>query len=221
VQRVLAVYLAVDTSVSMAMSGRLEAIEGAIIEFAGELLSSPLLGEQVRVAIVGFSSRAELVLPLTDLTAQQALPRLSAHGVTHYGPLFSLLSKVITRDVRVLRTRDTIMLRPFVFLVTDSLPVDSGWEETFQEFRDATRAQVVIIGIGLDSDSATQLHRLHPAGMYLLDGDRPEVLGEEIFRIVDQYAESLVTSVIVSARSEEHNLRLPPPNPPLGETDIF
>lgn len=220
-QRVLAVYLAVDTSASMAMSGRLEAVEEAIIEFADELLSSPLLGEQVRVAIVGFSSRAELVLPLSDLTEQQTLPRLSAHGSTHYGPVFSLLSKVITSDVRTLRARGTIMLRPFVFLITDGLPLDPGWEESFRRFREATRAQVVIIGIDLDSDSAGQLRRLRPAGMHLLDGDRHEVLADELFRIVDQYAESLVTSVMVSATSEEHDVHLPPPNPPLGEADIF
>jgi uncharacterized protein YegL len=217
-QRVLPIYLAVDTTASM--STRLQAVQEAIISLVDELLSSPALGDQVRVGIVAFADRAELVLPLTDLTELRSLPRLTARGATQFGPLFRQLTRVIEHDLRVLRARDTITFQPFVFLITDGLPVDPNWEKAFQEFDDRTRAQLVILGIGLDGTSTTLLQRLRPVAIYTWEDDHVEVLAARIFTVLSDFAQSLVRSVQRSTGRDAGELQMPPPYRPLRESDI-
>lgn len=204
-QRVLPIYLAVDTSLSMATGRHLEAIQESIILLAEELLSDPALGDAVRVAIVGFADDAQLVLPLSDLTELQSLPRMTASGPTRYGALFRTLSKVIERDVLGLQAHDTVPFRPAVFMITDGLPLDAGWQRAFADFERRSRALLVLIALGLDADGVAELSReLHPLQTYTW-GDVPaDVLAERTFQVISQYAMSLTRSTIVST---EHGLR--------------
>lgn len=221
-QRVLPIYLAVDTSGSMANSARLQAVQEAIIQLVDELSSSPALGDQVRVGIVAFADRAELVLPLTDLTELRSLPRLSAHGATAFGPLFQLLARVIERDLRVLRSRDTVTLRPFVFLITDGwAAADANWERAFEDFDGRTRAQLVVIGIGSAANLTKVRRRLRPVAVYEWDDTHDEVLATRIFTVLSDFAHSLTKSVVRSTGPDAGQLQLPPPHPPLGEPDIL
>ncbi|MFI6162873.1 VWA domain-containing protein [Micromonospora haikouensis] len=217
-QRVLPLYLAVDTSASM-YSG-VEAVQQALIQLVDELLSSPALGEQVRVGIVTFSDDAELVLPLTDMTELRSLPRLHARGVTAYGPLFHRLARIVERDLRALRARDTLVFRPFVFLITDGLPVDGGWERAFQEFDRRTRARLVVIAIGLRDEFAEVLQWLRPVAVHRWYDTDDELLGTRIFTVVSNFARSLTTSVMLEPPGRDEYPQLPPPQPPLGEADI-
>jgi uncharacterized protein YegL len=219
-QRVLPIYLAVDTSGSMADSGRLQAVQEAIIQLVDELLSSPMLGDQVRVGIVSFADRAELVLPLTDLTELRSLPRMSARGSTDFGSLFHLLARVIERDLRVLRSRNTVTFRPFVFLITDGTPTDGDWEPAFHDFDGRTRAQLVMIGIG-PAGRPTEVHqRLRPVAVYEWDDTHDEVLATRIFSVFNDFVHSLTKSVVRSTGPDMGHLLLPPTYPPLGESDI-
>ncbi|MGB2571672.1 vWA domain-containing protein [Micromonospora citrea] len=218
-QRVLPIYLAVDTSASTATGNRLEAVQQALIQLVDELLSSPALGDQVRVGIVAFADHAELVLPLTDLTALPSLPRLYAHGATRYGPLFHRLGRVIDHDLRVLRSQDTSVMRPFVFLVTDGVPVDRDWERAFQDFDRRAKAQIVVIAIDVGAEGSETWQRLRPVAVYEWDDHHEDVLATRIFGVVSDFARTLTTSVMLPGR---HDTRphLPPPYPPLGEADL-
>lgn len=218
-QRVLPIYLAVDTSGSMSEGTRLEAVQQAIIQLVDELLSSPALGDQVRVGIVAFADHAELVLPLTDLTELPSLPRLYARGSTLFGPLFQRLGRVIDHDLRVLRYQDTSTLRPFVFLITDGAPADRDWERSFQDFDRRTKAQLIVITTGTGWEGSEIWQRLRPVAVYEWNDNHDEVLATRIFGVVNDFARTLTRSVMLPGR---HDARphLPPPYPPLGEADL-
>ncbi|WP_328756448.1 vWA domain-containing protein [Streptomyces sp. NBC_00271] len=219
-QRVLPFYLAVDTSTSMYVSGRLDAVQETVVRFTEELLSNPLLGEHIRLGLVTFSDQAELVLPLTDLTELRSLPRLSGHGAAHYGVLFRYLGRVIERDLRVLRAHDTVTFRPFVFLLTAGMPSDSGWEQAFHEFDELTRAQLVVMGVGMEELPPEVLRRLNPVDAEAWSDVPADVLAARITSVLERYAMSLIASTMVSINRDSDPPRMPPPNPPLNETDI-
>jgi uncharacterized protein YegL len=217
VQRVLPMYIAVDTSSSMAGSW-LEAVQQAIVEFTVELLSDPLLGETVRVGLIAFNDDAEVVLPLSDLTELRRLPRLHSRGRTQFGPVFRLLARVVERDHRVLLAGDTSTYAPFVFFITDGMPTDRGWERSYAEFRDRTRAQLVLVAIGLDA-AGDALRELRPLQVLQWRDAHEMGFAEWLLRTLEEYAQSLTRSVMMQDR-DDGPLRMPPDHPPLGEQDI-
>lgn len=201
-QRVQPLYLAVDTTASMA--GRLRGIEEAVIRLTDELLSSPVLGERIRVAIVTFADDAELVLPLSDLTDLRTLPRLSAGGATFYGPLFRQLAKIIDRDTRLLQARNTEVFRPIVFLITDGSPIDApSWEREFRKFDDVTRAQLVAIVLDMDGLPAGMRDVLHPVAEHVWNDGQDGQLPVRLASVLTDVANSLTRSVLLTPRDGE------------------
>ncbi|WP_306205671.1 vWA domain-containing protein [Actinoplanes sp. RD1] len=203
-------YLAVDISSSMA-GDRIAAVEQAIARLSTELLSNPLLGERVRVGIVAFHETAEVVVPLSDLTELRRLPRIRARGVARYGPLFQLLARVLERDRRVLLAADNRVSSPFVFLITDGVPVDSGWYHSYAEYRDRTRARLILVAIGVAPDDEG-LRELRPVRALHWQDAHDMGLSEWLFDVMDEYAHELTTSVVV--RRPESRVFDPPPADP-------
>ncbi|MBF5033056.1 VWA domain-containing protein [Micromonospora sp. ANENR4] len=218
-QRVLPLYLAVDVSGSMAHGARLDAVQQALILLFDELLSSPALGDQVRVGVMTFADKTELVLPLGDMTELRSMPRLSPRGATAFGPLFRALGRTIERDMRVLRSRDTLTYRPFIFLITDSTPSDHerDWGNAFDEFDRRTKARLVVITMTPDRDDVWR--RLRPVAVYQWNETHDEVLADRIYGAVYNYARTLTTSTMLGGHRDGQPL-LPPPYPHLGEPDI-
>jgi uncharacterized protein YegL len=170
-QTVIPVYIAIDSSASMQL--HVDDVESAIARLRDELLMNPVLADQVRVGIISFSDRAELLVPLTDLTASTHLPRLRTHGSTAWGPLFELLTKVITQDLRLLRSQGARIARPQVFMISDGPPMDP-WESSFANFVDATGARLSFIAIGFGRDAGALLTQMAPAAVVTTEaGDGP------------------------------------------------
>jgi uncharacterized protein YegL len=96
----LPVYLVVDTSASL--MGDIDAVNQALAELLYSLRREPILADRVRVAVIQFSSDAREVLPLTEIDRLESLPILQAGGATDYGAAFSLVRRLIPRDVEEL-----------------------------------------------------------------------------------------------------------------------
>jgi uncharacterized protein YegL len=198
---------------------RIDAVQQAVVQLTNELLSSPMLGDQVRVGIVAFNEDAELVVPLSDLTELRRLPRLGTGGTTHFGPAFRLLSRVIQRDRRALRAQDTVTYQPFVFLITDGVPVDRGWGSAYAEFSDLTGSRLVLVTIGPDYLEEGSILRLNPVQTLRWTGVHNMGLAEWLLSGILQYANSLTRSIVVEPRLGE-SFRMPPGLAPLGESDL-
>jgi uncharacterized protein YegL len=183
------------------MAPRLSAVDEMILQLTDELLSSPLLGDQVRVAILEFSDRAEIVLPLSDLTELRTIPRLHSKGRTAYAPIFRLLSRVIGHDLRLLRARDVVVYRPVVLFITDGEPTDMGWNQSYFELKNQFKLNFVLILLG--DVSSRLLDELQSTYVFdMRDREDQSDLGHNLFRVVHDFTRTLVTSIARATTSQ-------------------
>lgn len=142
----LPMYLALDLSASMT-GARAKAIENAMESLAVELAGDPVLRDRLRITVVGFSDRAEVLSGGVEVSRIE-LPRLRPRGSTHYRPAFSLVQKQIDSDIRRLRQQGITTYRPVVLFITDGQPVDRDWDVALDRLKKSpTRPWVIAIGL--------------------------------------------------------------------------
>jgi uncharacterized protein YegL len=143
----LPVYLVIDTSASLA--GEIDRLNQGMAHLLDSFRSEPIAANQLRIALIRFSSQAEVLLPLTSIDDIESMPELRAEGATNYGAAFALARQLIDLDVRELRTEGIKVHRPLMFFVSDGIPVDEGWRTSLQELQSPQfRAHPTIIAIG-------------------------------------------------------------------------
>lgn len=94
------------------------------------------MAEFAYVSLVVFSTDAHLIIEMANLEGVPQMPQIQCDGVTNYGTAFSLLRSRIDTDVDDLNSVGMAVLRPVVFLLTDGLPSDKGWESSFRQLAD-------------------------------------------------------------------------------------
>jgi len=145
----LPAYLVVDTSASLA--GDMDTMNQALADLKDSLCQDPVTADAVRFALIQFGSDAKEVVPLTKIADLESLPVLQASGGTDFGAAFSLVHRVILRDVADLRQAGERIFRPLLFFFTDGSPMDPSWRDALRElqateFRE--RPTIVAFGIG-------------------------------------------------------------------------
>ena len=95
--RRLPVYLLIDTSGSM--SGEpIEAVKNGLQTMQSALRKDPHALEQAFISLITFDTKANQVMPLTEVARFQA-PPLSAGGGTSLGAALSLLAQCAEKEV--------------------------------------------------------------------------------------------------------------------------
>ncbi|WP_439382088.1 vWA domain-containing protein [Amycolatopsis lexingtonensis] len=120
-------------------------------------------------SVVQFATDAHELLRMCRLRAGQALPDVRYGGVTNFGPLFTLLTTLIRRDLAHLHHEGYAVFRPAVLILTDGQASDDWTGEFIQLTEYDTAAGVgfsyypfvLPIGIGIaDHDLLATMH--HP-----------------------------------------------------------
>ncbi|MFD5638349.1 hypothetical protein ACFWJM_29975 [Streptomyces sp. NPDC127077] len=111
---------------------------------------APSLAEMVLLSVVSFNSGAHLVLPLSLVSDIEAIPIFGAQGATNVAEMFRMLRVQLGLDFAA---RDELRrwMRPVVFLITDGIPSDEGWEEAFADLiapSNRFRPHVATFGMG-------------------------------------------------------------------------
>jgi uncharacterized protein YegL len=190
--QVLPVYMLIDSSASMEY--RLRAIEDLLLDLVDEFSSSVVLGDQVRVAVLGFSDRAEIILPLSDLTEQRRIPHLQARGGTSWGSAFELLDRTVTHDMRLLRADGVRIFRPLVIFIIDGAPNDN-WRPQYAKFREHLRSNLLVVA--LEEVSQRIVAELEPTTTLKIAGNAPlREIRSRIYRAVNQSLISLTGSTV-------------------------
>lgn len=150
--RRLPVYLLLDCSESMAGPG-IEELQKGVARLIQELESDPQALETAWLSIIAFSGKAEVLLPLSEISTFR-IPSLDVRTGTSLGGALRLLVKSIKNDLKRTTSEEKGDLRPLVFLFSDGQPTDS-WENACAELKllDGMKiANFYAFGCGIDAD---------------------------------------------------------------------
>jgi len=128
-QPVMPFYLICDVSGSM--SGDMATLNQAVQRLRAAIVSEPTVDDVAHVCVMTFSDIAKVVMPLTQLSEHE-IPTLRVEGGTNYGAAFRELARVAAQDVANLKEQGYKVWRPCAFFLTDGMPGDSDWYQTFQ-----------------------------------------------------------------------------------------
>src|SRR5215207_4574354 len=141
-QRCLPTYIVIDVSYSMTPHRDLlnRTLQRLRVGLARRVT------EFAQMSIIAFSSKAWLVIEMTDLGQVSVMPQVECGGNTNYGAAFDLVRQRIQVDVPMLSAQNKGVFRPAVFFLTDGVPNVSDWREPFQRLTDRSwrwRPQVI------------------------------------------------------------------------------
>ncbi|MBY9075961.1 VWA domain-containing protein [Nocardioides sp. WL0053] len=150
-QNILPFYLVCDESGSM--DGEpIDAINTALPELHHEIGINPVVADKTQFAIIGFSDRAEVLLPLSNLSQVASLPVLSTKGSTSFGAALRCVKDEIEADVSRLKSEGHQVYRPVVFFLTDGYPNHGeNWRDDHQALTSPSfpyHPNIVAFGIG-------------------------------------------------------------------------
>ena len=147
--RPLPVILLADVSGSMAVDGKIDALNGAVAEMQATFAEEDDGRAEIHLAVVTFGGTAVLHVPLTPANAVRWAP-MQADGRTPLGATLDIATDLIEDRDRV----SSRAYRPTVVLVSDGLPNDE-WEGPLQRLltsERAAKAERFALGIGTDAD---------------------------------------------------------------------
>ncbi|MBB2944288.1 uncharacterized protein YegL [Actinoplanes lutulentus] len=197
-------YLVVDVSYSM-LGDSLDAANKILPGVADALAKAPILADKVRFGLIDFSDDAQVVLPLSDMTGQDYLPKLTVRGGTDYGAAFRMLRAQLEQDVSQLRADGFKVHRPAVFFLSDGEP-QTGWEADFtaltaydKQTGQGFKWYPVFVPCGVaDAGRETMRQLVHPYGkskLYMMHSDA------DAADAIKAMAEVLISSVLASGQS--------------------
>ena len=191
----LPVYMVVEES-SAVVGSPVKDLNAGILQLCAEIASNPVVADKMRFCLIGFSSQAHVILPLSDLSEISALSGLVAGGTACYGAAFDLLRATIDRDARDLLASGYKVLRPYVFFVAASQPTDpEDWPAAHERATDSTwRYYPSITAFGFQDVDGDTIQRIATVRAFL----SPEINPALILR---EYTQSLVQSIARSAAS--------------------
>lgn len=117
------VYLLIDTSGSM-FGESIIAVENGIKTCIEALRTDAESLEKAHVCIITFSSKAEVLIPLTYIQDFPAIPKLKASGETYMGEAVNILNQRIESDIASNTSESKGDYKAHVFLLTDGYPTD-------------------------------------------------------------------------------------------------
>jgi uncharacterized protein YegL len=112
--------LLVDTSGSMA-GERIDALNAGLDTFRDDLLSDTLASRRIEIAIVTFSSGANVVQDFVTVDRFDP-PQLQASGQTHMAAGIAQALKLVDNRKSVYKENGISYYRPWIFMVTDGQP---------------------------------------------------------------------------------------------------
>jgi len=151
--RRLPIYILIDNSESM-IGEPLDAVNTGMHILMNELRNDPHAVETAWVSVITFSSKADQIVPLTEVVSFNPPPIHVGPG-TRLGAGFTLLGRCIAREVRRNTPNSKGDYKPLIFLLTDGQPTDQ-WQEPLKKLQDLSKTtpfNIIAVGCGEDVDS--------------------------------------------------------------------
>lgn len=136
--------LLLDTSGSMQEHGRIDALNAALREFEQAIKGDESLRQQVTLTLITFGGDVQVErewMPASSFTA----PTLVAQGMTPMGEAMTVALAAVEELRMKLRSEGIPYTKPWIFLMSDGAPNDTGWEKSAAASRQAAEDKRVVI----------------------------------------------------------------------------
>ena len=150
----------------------IEQVKAGVDMMLTALRSDPYALETAYLSVVSFSSRAEQLVPLTELTSFQA-PALNASGSTSLGDGLKVLAESASREVRKTTSESRGDWKPMVFIMTDGSPTDD-WKKGLGRFKEERWG--IIVGCAVNQGDTKVLKEIAGEAVVSLDTSDPAAL---------------------------------------------
>jgi uncharacterized protein YegL len=149
--RPLPVIVMADTSGSMSIDGKIDALNQAIQEMTKSFASESRTRTEIQLGLITFGGEsASMHLPLASAHQIEGISPLTASGRTPMGDALRK-AKELVEDKETISSRS---YRPVLILLSDGLPTDD-WQDNLSELCGSERAQKATrfaMAIGRDAD---------------------------------------------------------------------
>ncbi len=204
--RRLPVYLLVDVSGSM--SGEpIEQVKNGIQMLVAALRQDPYALETAWLSVLTFGSSADVVVPLTELTAFQP-PNLSISGSTNLGDGLKLVADRAAKELTKTTPTTKGDWKPMVFLLTDGAP-DGGWQSGLARFKQEKWGIVVCCSV--DGGDENVLKQISEIVVHLNTSDSNSI--KAFFKWISSSVSQSSKSVDQGGKEVQGLSELPPPPP--------
>ncbi len=197
--RPLPIIVLADTSGSMSVNGKIEALNKALQNMISAFAKESRIKAELQVAIITFGESVETVLPLTPAHSIEHFSGLKASGRTPMGTAIQLAADLI-ENKQLIPER---AYKPVVILVSDGHPTDD-WAGPLEQFKKglySSQATCFAMGIGSDAD-LTLLKE------FVNDLEAPVFAGEHASDI-HHFFRAVTMSVTTHSRSVNPNQEKP------------
>ncbi|WP_064606617.1 vWA domain-containing protein [Photobacterium sp. J15] len=150
--RPLPVVVLADTSGSMSVDGKIEAMNQALRDMVDIFSAESRLNAEIHLSVITFGGTANEHTPLTPAHNLSTFSGLTATGSTPMGAALEL-ARDLVEDKEKIPSRS---YRPVIILVSDGHPTDN-WSQSFLAFCNSERAQKatrMAMAIGSDADES-------------------------------------------------------------------
>ncbi|WP_347360839.1 vWA domain-containing protein [Vibrio vulnificus] len=150
--RPLPVIIMADTSGSMSIDGKIDALNQSIKDMISSFASESRLRAEIHLSIVTFGGEAVTHLPLTPAHQIEQVENFIALGSTPLGAACTIVKDLI-EDKETIPSR---AYRPVIILASDGYPTDN-YKNAFNALLNSERAQKATrfaLSIGNDADNA-------------------------------------------------------------------
>jgi uncharacterized protein YegL len=141
-----------DGSSSMSERDAINELNDGLRALVEELRTDPRASRSVRLLLIRVGdledgdAGAEILLRWTDVADLGGnLPYVRADGLTPLGAGARLALQEIEQEKIRLRGQGSPLLRPWLFIISDGLPNDEGWEHAAEDCRNAEAARKVSV----------------------------------------------------------------------------
>ncbi|MBV9661169.1 MAG: VWA domain-containing protein [Acidimicrobiales bacterium] len=207
-------YICLDVSASMA-GAPIDGVNEQLPLLRARVGEDPAVAEVIRLAVVTFSDVAHSLLPLSDLSLVEAIPRVSTQGRTSYAAAFERLREMIEEDYLKGRAHGDRWYRPAVIFISDGRPTDEPerWRAAHQRLVEPTwkrRPNILAFGFGeADPEVLAAVTEAKPNRAFIAGP------GTEPAKIVPELLTGLIQSIVNSSASVyEGDARLQLPEVP-------
>lgn len=208
--RPLPVIVLADTSGSMSVDGKNDALNKGLQDMIAAFAGESRLRAEIQVSVITFGgSRASVNLPLTPAHQIQSFSKLTADGTTPLGGAMVLASQIL-EDKETIPSR---AYKPVIVLVSDGYPNDD-WQGPFSQLKNGERSSKVTrfaMAIGADADENMLTE-------FANDPEAPLFRAENA-RDVLRFFRAVTMSVSARSQSVTPNQSTPLELPPVDDLD--